>query len=298
MVTFQESQQEEMEVFKTKLLSCIGELVQSFVTAYGSSLVEATSTLKNQMEEEMKGMKDIDFSHRKGLGLVKSSFATSMVEIDAKTTSFQKSFVTLNSASITAQKDLLETVLDHSSQLVESLHSNTTHAVASLNSAVECNARLLEEALSDHACNSQVYTDQYHIQSDHTSTEMCEACKQINEDLQNSLLPLRECASVWKEEVPHIINMVLNSYLLQILTLQKSSSDFSTFHTTDLDILKGAISTFKLDHYEQTGSTPSKSSKKMPNAIIGTRADEEIIAQHRNNGVPVKIESMQYMFRL
>lgn len=85
------------------------------------------------------------------------------------------------------------------------------------------------------------------------------------------------------------------SLTAQITELKNDSSSFSSGHVSTLEEMKESLTSFALRQYEQTGLTPAKSVPSFPRKIAKTRADEEIIAQHRNDNVPLKFFERMFL---
>lgn len=54
-MAFNESQKEELKLFRGRLLGCLGEVMSNFVSNYEASLTQSSKNLKSGMEDDMRG---------------------------------------------------------------------------------------------------------------------------------------------------------------------------------------------------------------------------------------------------
>eukprot|EP01127_Copromyxa_protea_P023778 TRINITY_DN9071_c0_g1_i1.p1 TRINITY_DN9071_c0_g1~~TRINITY_DN9071_c0_g1_i1.p1 ORF type:complete len:638 (-),score=144.90 TRINITY_DN9071_c0_g1_i1:58-1971(-) len=270
LLSFKESQQNEMKKFQEQLLKSLSDVMSSFMATYDQSLTESSTSLQTQMEDKMQALTEM-----------KTSFVDSIVEVDENTAGFNKKFNQLKesvSSVANQQQQLVDNLSSETRGILKALNEDTVATTSDLNQDIASYNQDLSESLDDFVGRSSLFKETYDAQLNQASVDTTTVSQQLVASLESAIQPLKDNSDVWKQE---------------IIGLKENTESFSSSHASSLELMKESLISFELSKYKQTGSTPVKAPRPSLAKIVGTRPDEEIIAQHRNNGVPVQFAREQ-----
>jgi hypothetical protein len=135
---------------------------------------------------------------------MKSSFAASMVEVDAKTTCFTKNFRNLKESVASVahhQQELVNALSSTTSSAFETLDTHTASGIAEIMKDVRTYEEELKGSVDSRVARSAEFKMEYEGELEKAEAETSEVSGKLVEGLEASLLPFREHASAWKQEV-------------------------------------------------------------------------------------------------